>query len=100
MSLKHEFNRIAHLFNDGVQKTEKQAGQWYEKGAHQAGILDRRVREQARAGQRNLVSAEDALVRHVRGNPALYVIGAALLIGVLVARLVIEVQREPRAPLL
>jgi hypothetical protein len=100
MSLKHEFNRIAHLFNDGVQKTEKHAGQWFDKGAHQAGILDRRVREQARTGQRNLVSAEEAVVRHMRGNPAIYLIGAALLIGVLVARLVVEAQREPRAPLL
>ena len=100
MSLKHEFNRIAHLFNDGVQKTEKQAGQWYDKGAHQAGILDRRMREQARVSQRNLVSVEEAVVRHVRGNPALYLMGAALLIGVLVARLVIEAHREPRAPLL
>jgi hypothetical protein len=93
MSLKHEFNRIAHLFDDGLETVEKQA----RTGA--AG-LTRRVREQVDSGRRNVITVEEAIVRHIRENPALYILGAALLAGVLIARLFLEASRKPRAPLL
>jgi hypothetical protein len=93
MSLRHEFNRIAHLFDGGLEKAEKQAGP-YTAG------LSRRMREQVDTGRRSVITAEEAIVRHVRENPALYVLAAALLIGVLIARLVLEASREPRVPLL
>lgn len=93
MSLRHEFNRIAHLLDGGLEKAEERAG----KGTAE---LTRRVREQVDTGRRTVITAEEALVRHMRENPAIYVLGAALLIGVLIARLVLEASREPRAPLL
>ena len=100
MRLKHEFNRITHLFSDGVHNSEKKTNHWFQKGTCGASAIDRRLREQARASQRNLMTAEEAVVRHVRANPSLYLIGAAVLVGVLIARLVLEAQRTPRAPLL
>jgi len=93
MSLRHEFNRIAHLFDDGLEKAEKEAG----KGTAE---LTRRVREHVDTGRRNVITAEEAIVKHVRENQALYALGAAVLIGVLIARLILEGRRTPRAPLL
>jgi len=93
MSIRHEFNRIAHLFDGGLENAEKQAG----KGTAE---LTRRVREHVDTGRRNVITAEEAIVRHVRENPVLYVLGAAVLIGVLIARLILEARHEPRVPLL
>ena len=100
MSLKHEFNRIGHLFNGGVEKTQKHAAHWADEGTKKANDLSRRVRDRVDTGTRNIVSVEESIVRHVRENPALYAFGAALLIGALVARLVMEARRTPQAPLL
>jgi len=97
MSLKHEFNRIAHLFDDGVEKTGKQAGHWLEKGARE---LKRRTRHQVDTGRHNAVSVEESIVRHMRENPSIYIIGAALLIGALIARLILASRREPQPPFL
>ncbi len=100
MNLRHEFNRIGHLFNGGVEKTKHEAGHWADQGAKRANELSRRVRDQVDTGTRNVVSAEEAIVRHVRENPALYAFAAALLIGALIAKLVMESRRTERAPLL
>jgi hypothetical protein len=100
MSLKHEFNRLSHLFGDGVEKTEKQAAQWLDQGNRQAAELKHRMRHQIDTGRRGVLSVEESFVRHMRENPALYIIGAALLIGALIARLVLDVRRPPQAPLL
>jgi hypothetical protein len=97
MSLRHEFNRIAHLFDDGVEKTGKQAGQLLEKGSRE---FKRRAREQVDAGRKGALSLEESIVQHVRENPALYLVGAALLIGALIARLLLESRRAPQPPLL
>jgi hypothetical protein len=51
-------------------------------------------------GTRTLVTAEEAIVRHVRENPALYLIGTALVIGALIAKLIIESRQTAQAPLL
>ena len=53
-----------------------------------------------RYGDAELMSVEESIVRHVRENPALYVFAAALLIGVLIAKLVLEARRTADAPLL
>ena len=98
MKLKRQFNRIGHLFNDGVEKTHKATEDWVDKRAKQANGIARRVRYQA--DLRNFVSTEERIVRHVRENPALYLIGAVLVIGLLVARLVMESRETPEAPLL
>jgi hypothetical protein len=58
------------------------------------------VREQVDVGRRNVITAEEAIVRHVRENPLLYAVGAAVLIGVVIARLILESRQTPRAPLL
>ena len=100
MSLRHEFNRIGHLFNGGLEKTQHTAGHWADQGAERANELSRRVRGQVDAGTRNIVGVEEAIVRHVRENPALYAFGAALLIGALIAKLVLESRRTASAPLL
>ena len=92
MSLKHEFNRITHLFDGGLEKAV---------GKQACGTqIRRRVRERMDTGRRNVMSVEEAVVRHIRENPALYLIGAALLIGVLIARLILDARRVPQAPLL
>lgn len=99
MNLRHEFNRIGHLFDDGIEKTQKAAGDWVDKPAKQAGRMARRVRDQV--DMRSLVTVEERIVRHVRENPALYLMGAALVIGALLAKLIMESSRETRqAPLL
>lgn len=100
MNLKKEFNRIGHLFNGGVEKTQHEAGQWVGKGAKQADKMSRQIRERAGTRRRQIITFEEALVKHVRENPALYVFAAALLLGVLIARLVLESRRTSRAPLL
>jgi len=88
------------MFNDGVEKTRKEAGEWVESGSRRANEAARRTRGQVDAGTKNIVSVEESLVRHVRENPALYVIGAALLIGALIAKLVLEARQARDAPLL
>ncbi len=100
MNLRHEFNRIGHLFNGGLEKTKEEAGHWADKGTRQANELTRRVRDRVDTGTRNIMSVEESIVQHVRENPALYVFAAALLIGALVAKLVLESRRTDRAPLL
>ena len=98
MNLKHEFNRIGHLFNDGVEKTHKVTEDWVDKQSRQAAGAARRVRDQV--DMRSLVSAEERIVRHVRENPALYLMGAALVIGALIAKLILESRETRQAPLL
>jgi hypothetical protein len=100
MNLKNEFNRIGHLFNGGLAKAQHEAGHWAEKGTKEANALSRRVRDRVDTGTRELVSMEESIVRHVRENPALYLCAAALLMGALVAKLVLESRRASRAPLL
>ena len=101
MNLRNEFNRIGHLFHDGVDKTQKASEDWADKRTKQAAGMAHRVRDQV--DLRRFVSAEEAIVKHVRENPALYLMGAALVIGALIAKLIIE-SRESRdsrhAPLL
>jgi hypothetical protein len=97
MNLKHEFNRISHLFHNGVENSRQAATDFTEQQAKRA----RHVRRQVDAGARSLVSAEEAMVRHVRENPALYLVGAAIIIGALIAKLLIESsQRAKDAPLM
>jgi hypothetical protein len=100
MSLKHEFNRIGHLFDGGVEKAGKQAGHFAQQGARRATEFSRRMRQQADTGARNVVTLEESIVGHMRENPALYILGASLLIGLLVARLILETRQTSRAPLL
>jgi hypothetical protein len=100
MNLRNEFNRVGHLFNGGVTKTQHEASDWAEKGSKQANELSRRVRRRVETGTRELAGVEESVVRHVRENPALYVFAAALLIGALIAKLLLESRRTERAPLL
>jgi len=100
MSLKHEFNRLSHLFDGGVENTRKHASHWLDSGSKQAGQFTRRVRDQVDSGRRGAVTLEESFVRHVRDNPAMYIMAAAILIGALIARLMIEARQPPRAPLL
>ncbi|MGA3169492.1 MAG: hypothetical protein ABSE62_00615 [Chthoniobacteraceae bacterium] len=100
MNLRKEFNRIGHLFDDGLGKTQKKAGALLDKPSKQAAAMTRRMQDQVAAGGRNVVSAEEMAVRHMRENPALYLICAALIVGVLAAKLIIELRDFRRAPLL
>ena len=100
MSLKHEFNRIGNLLNGGVTKTQHQAGHWADKGARQAQEISRRVRHRVESGTGGVVSVEEAIVQHVRENPAVYIFGVALVIGALIAKLFLETRRVPEPPLL
>ena len=98
MKLRREFNRIGHLFNDGVEKTQKATGDWVDQRVKRATGTARRVRNQANS--RSLASAEERIVRHVREFPALYLIGVAVVIGVVIAKLILESRETRRAPLL
>ena len=69
-----------------------------DKGLRQGRALADRVRRQA--DFRKVVTAEEALVRHVRENPALYLIGASLIIGALLANVLIQRRALRHAPLL
>ena len=60
MNLKHEFNRIGHLFTNGVEKTQKMTGDWAGEQTHQATEMARRVREPGRYRRRT--------PRHRRGG--------------------------------
>lgn len=100
MNIKREFNRIGHLFNDGVEKTQHETRQRLDQGVRRANEAARRLRTQVDTGTRSMVTIEEAIVRHMRENPALYIMGAALLIGALVVRVVLEARRMPPAPLL
>jgi sensor c-di-GMP phosphodiesterase-like protein len=83
-----------------MEKTQKQAVHWADEGAKRANKVSRRMRDQLDAGTRNAVSVEESMVRHMRENPALYVIGAALLIGALIAKLILESRQNSETPLL
>ena len=100
MNLKHEFNRIGHLVNGGLEKTQKETEQWVEKGSKQADAMAKQVRKQVDAGAKEIASMEEALVQHVRDNPAIYVISIAVVVGVLIAKLLIEGSRRRDTPLL
>ena len=96
MNLRNEFSRLSHLFHNGVETTRHTADEWSGKPAAAA----RQMRQRVDAGTRSLVTAEEAMVRHVRQNPALYLIGTALIIGPLIAKLLIESRQARQAPLL
>ena len=98
MNLRNEFNRIGHLFHNGVDKTQQATQGWAETGAKQAVGIAGRMRRQMDTGARGFATTEEAIVRHVRQNPALYLMGAALLIGALVAKVLIEMRQTPRTP--
>jgi len=100
MNLRKEFNRIGHLFDDGIGRTEKTTSALLDKSAKRAAAAARRMQDQAEAGRRNIVNAEEMAVRHVRENPGLYLICAALIIGALTAKLILELRDFRRAPLL
>ncbi len=100
MNLRYEFNRIGHLFNDGVGKTQKLTGDWLQSPARRAERMARQLRSRADSGRRSIVSAEDRFARHMREYPAIYLMGAALIVGALIAKLVFEARERPQAPLL
>jgi|SRR5271166_3716940 len=103
MNLKREFNRIEHLLNDGIEKTRKEAGQLVERGSKRANEAARRARTQVDVGARTVADYEQAFVRHMRDHSTLYLVGGALLIGLLVAKLVREMRASHEietAPLL
>lgn len=100
MNLKREFNRIGHLFHNGVDTTQKATEDWAEEKSRQAAGAARQLRRQVDSGTRTLVTAEESIVRHVRENPALYLMCAALVVGVLIAKLIMESRQARRAPLL
>jgi hypothetical protein len=100
MNLRNEFNRIGHLLHNGKDKTQRATEDWAGQQSRHAAETARRLRHQMDTGTRTLVTAEEAIVRHVRENPALYLIGTALVIGALIAKLIIESRQTAQTPLL
>ena len=97
MNLKHEFNRIGHLVNGGVEKTQEAAGTWMEK---QGNGMARRLRDQVDTQAKRLLTVEEKIVQHVRENPALYIFSIALVIGALTVKLIMEPRQTRRVPVL
>jgi hypothetical protein len=103
MNLKPEFNRLEHLFNNGIEKTRREAGHLVDSGVKRANEAARRARQEVDARAQTVVDYEQAVVRHMRDHSTLYLIGGALLIGVLVAKIVREIRQSREletAPLL
>jgi len=103
MNLKPEFNRIEHLLNDGFEKARKEAGHFVENGSKRASEAARRARKEVDARAQTVVDYEQTVVRHVRDHSTLYLLGGALLIGVLVAKIALEIRHSRQletAPLL
>ena len=100
MNLKHEFNRIGHLIHDGAEQARRDAGGWADKSSRTANQIAKKARRGIKSGRRHSASFEESLVEHARGNPALYILGAALLAGLLIAKLVMEARHREQAPLL
>jgi len=98
MNLRKEFNRMGHLFHNGVEKKSNASEEWADKRAKQAMGMAQRMRDQV--DLRGFVSAEEKIVRHVRENPAVYLMATALVIGALIAKLIIQGNESRRAPLL
>jgi hypothetical protein len=102
MNLRNEFNRLGHILHNGVDKTQQATEGLTGRGARQARGMAKRMRNQV--DLRSLATTEEKLVQHVRDNPALYLIGAALIIGALVAKLLLQssahLDESRRIPLL
>lgn len=101
MNLKHEINRLSHLFNDGVEKAQTATDEWGDQVKSAADEAAARARHGLHAGRKNLLSAEDLVLSHVRSNTSLYLFGALLLVGIAVAKLLLASREETsQAPLL
>jgi hypothetical protein len=94
MNLKREFNRIEHLLNDGIEKTRKEAGHWVDEGTKRAHDATRKARSQVDAGVQTATDYEQAVVRQMRTNSTLYLVGSVLIIGLLVAKIVREIRQS------
>jgi hypothetical protein len=94
MNLKREFNRLSGLFGNGVEALH---------GARDdvAGLVRGEAKSWMKCAQRGLrhrssaMSIEEMLMRHVRGNAALYLIAGIAIAAVLVARMM--TAERPRA---
>jgi len=89
MNLKHQFNRIGHLFDGGCEKSQAVAEAWAGKGI-----------KRARTDLEKLVGNEEKMIRHMRANSTLYLVVAALIAGALIAKLLLESRDARQAPLL
>ena len=101
MNLKHEINRLSHLFNDGVEKAQTATDEWGDKAKWAANDAAARARYGLRTGRKSIASAEEMVLGHVRSNSNLYVFAALILVAAAVAKLLIASREEiPRPPLL
>ena len=101
MNLKHEINRLSHLFNDGVDRAQTATDEWGDRAKSAANDAASRARHGLRTGRKSFVSAEDLVLSHVRSNTNLYIFAALLLVATAVAKLLIASREEvAQAPLL
>lgn len=101
MNLKHEINRLAHLFNDGVEQAQTATEEWGGHAKIAARETAARARHGLRTGRKTLMSGEEMVLDHVRSNRNLYIFAALILVAAAVSKLLIASREEvPHAPLL
>lgn len=97
MNLKHEVNRLSHLFTDGLENLHTATDDF--TGKVKSTAMD--TAKQARNSGRRILSAEEMIVGHMRGHSGLYIMGLLILLGALAAKLLLERDTEtPEVPLL
>jgi len=101
MNLKHEINRLSHLFNDGVEKVQTATDEWGDIAKSAANEAAKNARCGLKTGRKSLMSTEEQFLGHVRSNSNLYIFAAAILVAAALARLLMASREfEPQAPLL
>lgn len=97
MNLKHEVNRLSHLFNDRVHTA---TDEWGGKAKSAANDAARGARWGLETGRKGLMSTEEMILGHVRSNSNLYIVAAIVLLGAALAKFLMAGHEEAQAPLL
>ncbi len=82
-------------FDARMDRLQDTAGELETKVRDQAAAIAEQAREGLERGRAAFVSFEQAMARKVRANPALYLAAGAALVGLLLAKLLMD-RREDR----
>lgn len=96
MNLKNEFNRLSGYFSDSMEKVHTATSDVSGKMRSQASDVSDKALMTLRQGTDTLVSAEETLINHIRGNSRLYLITGLLLLAAIIARSMLSEQPPMR----
>lgn len=92
MNLKNEFNRLAGMFGQGVERAHDAADD-LRGGARAVG---RRAQDGLRHGTDHLMSVEGAVMRVVRDRPQFLLIAVVCLLALIVTKVVMDQSDQRR----